>query len=42
VFRVAATVGQLNYPNHPSGVGNGAITAVPLPVRGGTVTSSRR
>jgi DNA-binding PucR family transcriptional regulator len=33
VLRVAATVGQLNYPTYPPGVGNSAITAVPLPVR---------
>jgi DNA-binding PucR family transcriptional regulator len=42
VLRVAATVGQLNYPNHPSGVGNSAITAVPLPVRGGSAAPSLR
>jgi DNA-binding PucR family transcriptional regulator len=42
VLRVAATVGQLNYPTHPSGVGNSAITAVPLPVRGGSTAPSMR
>ncbi len=34
VLRVAATVGQLNYPTSPSSVGSSAITQVPLPVRG--------
>ena len=42
VLRVAATVGQLNYPTHPSSVGNNAITRVPLPVRGGAVAPSAR
>ncbi|BBX59402.1 carbohydrate diacid transcriptional activator CdaR [Mycobacterium shottsii] len=36
VLRVAATVGQLNYPTPPSGAANNAITPVPLPVRRGT------
>lgn len=40
VLRVAATVGQLNYPNPPSGVGNNALTAVPLPVKGAMVGRS--
>jgi DNA-binding PucR family transcriptional regulator len=40
VLRVAATVGQLNYPNPPSGVGNNALTAVPLPVKGAMVGQS--
>jgi DNA-binding PucR family transcriptional regulator len=34
VLRVAATVGQLNYPTHPVSVGNNALTPVPLPFRG--------
>lgn len=36
VLRVAATVGQLNYPTPHSGVGNNATAVVPLPVRRGT------
>ncbi|CAM4092585.1 Sugar diacid utilization regulator [Mycobacterium basiliense] len=36
VLRVAATVGQLNYPTPPSGPGNNAVSAVPLPVRRGS------
>lgn len=35
VLRVAATVGQLNYPTHAAGVAGGAVTQVPLPVRTG-------
>lgn len=35
VLRVAATVGQLNYPTSPSSVGSNALTQVPLPVRRG-------
>lgn len=42
VLRVAATVGQLNYPTTPSSVGSNAITPVPLPVRGGAVAPSWR
>ena len=42
VLRVAATVGQLNYPTHPSGVGNNQVSPLPLPVRGGTVGPSGR
>lgn len=42
VLRVAATVGQLNYPTNPSSVGNSPVTAVPLPVRGGSAASSVR
>lgn len=42
VLRVAATVGQLNYPTPPSSVGNNAISPVPLPLRGGTVAPSGR
>jgi DNA-binding PucR family transcriptional regulator len=34
VLRVAATVGQLNYPTPQSGVRNNAMPQVPLPVRG--------
>lgn len=36
VLRVAATVGQLNYPAPHSAVGNSAMAVVPLPVRRGT------
>ncbi|ODR00850.1 PucR family transcriptional regulator [Mycobacterium sherrisii] len=42
VLRVAATVGQLNYPAPTSTVGNNPVTGVPLPVRAGTVTPSTR
>jgi DNA-binding PucR family transcriptional regulator len=42
VLRVAATVGQLNYPTSPSSVGSNAMTPVPLPVRGGAVAPSGR
>ncbi|BBX62043.1 hypothetical protein MSAS_12170 [Mycobacterium saskatchewanense] len=42
VLRVASTVGQLNYPKTPTGVGNSAITAVPLPVNGATLGKSAR
>jgi DNA-binding PucR family transcriptional regulator len=42
VLRVAATVGQLNYPTSPSSVGSNAMPQVPLPVRrGATVPSGR-
>jgi DNA-binding PucR family transcriptional regulator len=34
VLRVAATVGQLNYPTPQSGAGNYAMPQVPLPVKG--------
>ncbi|SOJ55963.1 hypothetical protein MSIMFB_03441 [Mycobacterium simulans] len=40
VLRVAATVGQLNYPTHHSSVGNNAVSPLPLPLRGGTVAPS--
>jgi DNA-binding PucR family transcriptional regulator len=40
VLRVAATVGQLDYPTHPFGGGNNAPPSVPLPVRGTSVTQS--
>ncbi|HWF28478.1 MAG TPA: PucR family transcriptional regulator [Mycobacterium sp.] len=42
VLRVAATVGQLDYPTSPSGVGSNAMTQVPLPVRGGATAPSGR
>jgi DNA-binding PucR family transcriptional regulator len=42
VLRVAATVGQLNYPTSPSSIGANAMTQVPLPVRGRAVASSGR
>ena len=42
VLRVAATVGQLNYPTSPSGVGSDAMPQVPLPVRGGATAPSGR
>jgi DNA-binding PucR family transcriptional regulator len=40
VLRVASTVGQLDYPAQPSGVGNNAAAAVPLPVRSGAMAPS--
>jgi DNA-binding PucR family transcriptional regulator len=42
VLRVAATVGQLNYPAHPSGVATNTVAPVPLPVRGGVAAQSER
>jgi len=42
VLRVAATVGQLNYPTHTASVGNTALTPVPLPVRGALKAPSSR
>jgi DNA-binding PucR family transcriptional regulator len=42
VLRVAATVGQLNYPTSPSSVGSNAMPQVPLPVRGGATAPSGR
>ena len=39
ILRVAATVGQLNYPVYPSSVGNAAANPVPLPVRGAATGS---
>jgi DNA-binding PucR family transcriptional regulator len=42
VLRVAATVGQLNYPTSPSSVGSNAMPQVPLPVRGGATAASGR
>jgi DNA-binding PucR family transcriptional regulator len=42
VLRVAATVGQLNYPTPPSIVGNNAMTQLPLPGSGGTLAPSGR
>ncbi|MFY2861753.1 PucR family transcriptional regulator [Mycobacterium sp. THU-M104] len=35
VLRVAATVGQLNYPTHPAGVAGSTLTQVPPPVTTG-------
>ena len=35
VLRVASTVGQLDYPAQPSGVGSSAAAPAPLPVRSG-------
>jgi DNA-binding PucR family transcriptional regulator len=40
VLRVAATVGQLNYPTHHATVDNNQVSALSLPVRGGTVSPS--
>ena len=40
VLRVAATVGQLNYPTHQSNIGNNALTQLPVPVKGGAVPVS--
>jgi hypothetical protein len=34
VLRVAATVGQLNYPTNLSNAPNNAMPAVPLPLKG--------
>ncbi|MDT5350693.1 MAG: hypothetical protein QOH91_3980 [Mycobacterium sp.] len=42
VLRVAATVGQLNYPTHQSSIGNNALTQLPVPVRGGVIGESGR
>ena len=42
VLRVASTIGQLNYPTQPSGVGNTAAAQVPLPVRSGAAGASER
>jgi DNA-binding PucR family transcriptional regulator len=42
VLRVAATVGQLNYPTSPAGVASNAMPEVPLPVRGGAAAPSGR
>ncbi|OBA73688.1 PucR family transcriptional regulator [Mycobacterium sp. 1554424.7] len=40
VLRVAATVGQLNYPTQPSSVDNNSVAPVPLPVKSGFVGAS--
>jgi hypothetical protein len=40
VLRVAATVGQLNYPSQPPSVGNNAAVPAPLPVRSGVAAPS--
>ena len=42
VLRVAATVGQLNYPAQPSSVASNTMTPVPLPVKGAVVGPSGR
>src|ERR1700761_3246628 len=42
VLRVAATVGQLNYPTSPSSIGSNTMTPIPLPVRGGAAAPSAR
>jgi DNA-binding PucR family transcriptional regulator len=42
VLRVAATVGQLNYPVHQSSAGNNALSQVPAPVRGTVIGVSDR
>ena len=42
VLRVAATVGQLNYPVHQSSAGNNALSQAPVPVRGGVIGVSER
>ncbi|WP_197281326.1 CdaR family transcriptional regulator, partial [Mycobacterium sp. UM_3] len=42
VLRVAATVGQLNYPTAPASVGTNALPPVPLPVRAAVGGQSER
>lgn len=42
VLRVAATVGQLNYPTQPSNAANVAVPQLPSPVRGGSGPTSGR
>src|ERR1700761_5645034 len=42
VLRVAATVGQLNYPTNPSSAANNAMPTVPLPVKGAVMGQSVR
>ncbi|OBK27384.1 PucR family transcriptional regulator [Mycobacterium asiaticum] len=42
VLRVAATVGQLNYPTQPSGAANNPVPHLPPPVRGGIGSGSGR
>lgn len=42
VLRVAATVGQLNYPTHPAGATTISIPPLPSPVRAGIVAPSGR
>jgi len=42
VLRVASTVGQLDYPAQPSGVGSSAAAPPPLPVRSGIAAPSGR
>jgi DNA-binding PucR family transcriptional regulator len=40
VLRVASTVGQLNYPAQPAGIGSNAAASAPVPVRGGVAAPS--
>jgi DNA-binding PucR family transcriptional regulator len=42
VLRVAATVGQLNYPTNPSGAVNNAMPAAPMPVKWAVMGQSVR
>jgi len=42
VLRVAATVGQLNYPTQPSSAASNTVTQLPAPVRGGIKALSER
>jgi DNA-binding PucR family transcriptional regulator len=42
VLRVAATVGQLNYPTQPSSAASNTVTQLPGPVRGGIRALSER
>jgi DNA-binding PucR family transcriptional regulator len=42
VLRVAATVGQLNYPTHQSKVGNSTIAQLQVPVKSGVIGVSAR
>ena len=42
VLRVASTVGQLDYPAQPSGVGSSEAAPAPLPVRSGIAAPSGR
>jgi DNA-binding PucR family transcriptional regulator len=42
VLRVAATVGQLNYPTQPSSGGSNVVTQLPAQVRGGIKAVSER
>ncbi|OBJ49426.1 CdaR family transcriptional regulator [Mycobacterium sp. 1423905.2] len=40
VLRVAATVGQLNYPTTPPGVASNILSQAPLPVRGASAAAA--